>query len=122
MNRTGRGGVHELSVAASTSSSTTLETTKSSSTARLQSPSDGSLIFFLHINRPWLPYVIFHAGIVLQEEKETRLRHASKGRGKTTDVSLVRYLQFLEKRYQRWKVLGIHLEQLTDRCGTQPQP
>ncbi len=67
---------------------------------------EGTLLFVVMQDRPWLPYRVKHVGMVVQRKGKPLFRHATKTHGKVKDVSLVGYLKTLLE-FETWPVEGV---------------
>ncbi len=70
----------------------------------------GTIVFFLHTPRPYLPYQVFHVAVAIRKKDGKQfLLHASKHDKQTTMVPFARYLKSLKRRYKKWPVAGVLL-------------
>jgi hypothetical protein len=80
---------------------------------------DGTLLFVLREDRPWRPYRVTHAGIVVTGRRGERyLRHASDVPGvlRVRDEPLEKFLA-RNARYRDWPVSGVSLFTIRDNSA-----
>jgi len=70
----------------------------------------GTLVFFLHVPRPAVPYQVFHASVVMRDGPgPATMVHASRKAKAVVRTGLAAYLKSLDKRYRKWPVAGVIL-------------
>ena len=74
--------------------------------AHVKSIPEGTLLFVVMKDRPWLPYRVKHVGMVAKRKGKPVFRHATKTHGMVKDVSLWEYLKTLLE-YETWPVEGV---------------